>query len=80
MNALVTGGGGFLGLYITEQLLARGDRVRVLCRGRYRRLDELGVECIQGDIRDASTVAGKYSYAARSPEIHPPRRGRTFVK
>ncbi|MEX2286225.1 MAG: NAD-dependent epimerase/dehydratase family protein, partial [Planctomycetaceae bacterium] len=41
---------------ITEQLVARGDRVRVLCRGRYRRLDELGVECIQGDIRDVGIV------------------------
>src|SRR4029077_11691771 len=44
--ALVTGGGGFLGLYIVEQLVARGDKVRVLCRGRYARLDELGVESI----------------------------------
>ena len=56
MNALVTGGGGFLGLYITEQLVARGDRVRVLCRGRYRRLDELGIEWVQGDIRDVGIV------------------------
>jgi nucleoside-diphosphate-sugar epimerase len=54
--ALVTGGGGFLGLYIVEQLVARGDRVRVLCRGRYQRLDELGVEQLQGDVRDAAVV------------------------
>ena len=57
MQALVTGGGGFLGLYIVEQLVARGDRVRVLCRGRYARLDELGAECVTGDVRDASAVA-----------------------
>ncbi|MBX3437900.1 MAG: NAD-dependent epimerase/dehydratase family protein [Planctomycetaceae bacterium] len=57
MNALVTGGGGFLGLYIVEQLVARGDRVRVLCRGRYARLDELGVETVQADLRDGSAVA-----------------------
>lgn len=57
MHALVTGGGGFLGLYIVEQLIARGDRVRVLCRGSYPRLKELGVEVIQGDIRDSHTVA-----------------------
>lgn len=56
MHALVTGGGGFLGSYIVEQLVARGDRVRVLCRGNYPRLMELGVECVQGDIRDATTV------------------------
>jgi nucleoside-diphosphate-sugar epimerase len=56
VDALVTGGGGFLGLYIVEQLVARGDRVRVFCRGRYPRLDELGVETVQGDIRDAGAV------------------------
>lgn len=57
MHALVTGGGGFLGLYIVEQLVARGDRVRVLCRGRYPRLKELDVECVAGDVRDAESVA-----------------------
>ena len=56
MKALVTGGGGFLGLYITEQLIARGNQVRVLCRGQYDRLDELNVECVRGDIRDRKTV------------------------
>ncbi len=57
MKALVTGGGGFLGLYITEQLVARGDAVRVFCRGDYPRLHELGVELHRGDIRDAGAVA-----------------------
>ncbi|HEY2251267.1 MAG TPA: NAD-dependent epimerase/dehydratase family protein [Planctomycetaceae bacterium] len=56
-QALVTGGGGFLGLYIVEQLVARGDTVRVLCRGNYPRLAELGVECVAGDIRDPASVA-----------------------
>jgi len=56
MNALVTGAGGFLGLYIVEQLVARGDRVRAFCRGRYEELDALGVETVQGDVRDASAV------------------------
>ncbi|MFV2070635.1 MAG: NAD-dependent epimerase/dehydratase family protein, partial [Pirellulales bacterium] len=56
MHALVTGAGGFLGLYITEQLVARGDRVRAFCRGRYERLDALGVETVQGDIRDSQQV------------------------
>lgn len=57
MKALVTGGGGFLGLYIVEQLLEDGADVRVFCRGRYSRLDELGVETLQGDLRDAAAVA-----------------------
>lgn len=56
MRALVTGGGGFLGLYVVERLVARGDTVRVLCRGSYPRLTELGVECVAGDVRDAQAV------------------------
>lgn len=57
MHALVTGGGGFLGLYIVEQLIARGDNVRVFCRGTYPRLEELNVECHRGDVRDADAVS-----------------------
>lgn len=57
MKALVTGGGGFLGLYIVEQLCERGDEPRVFCRGHYPRLEELNVECVRGDVRDADAVA-----------------------
>lgn len=57
MRALVTGGGGFLGLYIVEQLRARGDDVRAFCRGDYPRLKTLGVEIHRGDIRDRAAVA-----------------------
>lgn len=56
MNALVTGGGGFLGLYVVEQLVARGDRVRVLCRGSYPELDSLGVETVRADLVDREAV------------------------
>ena len=56
MNALVTGAGGFLGLYIVEQLVARGDRVRALCRGSYPALDALGIEVQRGDVRDRDAV------------------------
>lgn len=56
MKILVTGGGGFLGLYIVEQLIAAGQTVRVFCRGEYPRLKELNVETVQGDIRDAAAV------------------------
>ena len=52
MNALVTGGGGFLGRYLVEQLLERGTQVRCFSRGRYPELESLGVETIQGDLRD----------------------------
>src|SRR6185295_4302231 len=57
MHALVTGGGGFLGGYIVDALLARGDRVRSFGRGEYPQLSAQGVEVIRGDIRDSSALA-----------------------
>ena len=56
MRCLVTGGGGFLGQYIVEQLIERGEEVRSLSRMRHRALDQLGVKHIQGDIRNAAVV------------------------
>ena len=56
MHAMVTGGGGFLGRYIVELLLARGDRVRSFGRGAYPELAALGVEVVRGDIADAAAV------------------------
>lgn len=56
MHALVTGAGGFLGQYIAEQLVARGDRVRGLSRRRYPELDALGMESVQGDVQDLAAV------------------------
>jgi nucleoside-diphosphate-sugar epimerase len=52
MQALVTGAGGFLGRYIVESLVARGDRVRGYARGEYPGLDAQGVEMARGDVRD----------------------------
>jgi len=57
MKALVTGGGGFLGRYIVEQLLARGDEVTVFARGAYPELGGLGVHLVRGDIQDADAIA-----------------------
>ncbi len=58
MHALVTGAGGFLGQYIVEQLIARGDRVRGLGRTRSPALDALGVEFVAADLRDRdATIA-----------------------
>jgi nucleoside-diphosphate-sugar epimerase len=57
MHALVTGGGGFLGRYIVEQLVTRGDRVRSFGRGAYPELEELGVEVVRGDIAEPASVA-----------------------
>ncbi len=57
MNALVTGGGGFLGKAIVHRLRARGDRVVSLARNRYAELDALGVVQHRGDIADSVAVA-----------------------
>ncbi|MFI4875184.1 MAG: NAD-dependent epimerase/dehydratase family protein [Blastopirellula sp. JB062] len=56
MRALVTGGGGFLGRYVVELLLARGDQVRVLGRRDYPDLAAQGVECLRGDVSDLDAV------------------------
>ena len=56
MNALVTGGGGFLGGAIVRMLVARGDRVRSLSRQHYPALRALGVEQLQGDLGDIASV------------------------
>lgn len=57
MHALITGGGGFLGRYIIEQLLARGDQVRSFGRGAYPDLESLGVDVVRGDLRHRTAVA-----------------------
>lgn len=57
MNMLVTGGGGFLGRYIVEQLQTAGHQVRVFCRGRYPQLSDSGVDVFQGDLQDAAAVS-----------------------
>ena len=56
MKALVTGGGGFLGLAIVRNLLMRGDEVRSFSRGTYPALDQLGVQSVRGDLADQAAV------------------------
>jgi nucleoside-diphosphate-sugar epimerase len=57
---LVTGGAGFIGSHLVEELLARGQRVRVvdnLSTGSERNLAHLrsDIDFIKGDLRDADT-------------------------
>jgi len=56
MNVLVTGGGGFLGRYIAEQLMQRGYVVSVLCRSAYPELSEQGINVIRGDVTNPDDV------------------------
>jgi nucleoside-diphosphate-sugar epimerase len=56
MKALVTGGGGFLGLAVTRLLLQHGWAVRSFSRQEYSTLEELGVEQHRGDLADSAAV------------------------
>jgi len=58
--SLVTGGAGFIGSHIVEELVRRGHRVRVLddfSTGRRENLDSVrdAVEILEGDVRDLET-------------------------
>ena len=57
MKILVTGGGGFVGGYVVERLLARGYSVRSIGRSPQPQLEEQGVEVVCGDLTDAAAVS-----------------------
>ena len=55
-STLVTGGAGFIGAHLVQELLTKGQYVRVLdnfSTGKRERLDAFGnqIEVIEGDIR-----------------------------
>lgn len=56
---LVTGATGYVGGWLVEHLAGRGYAVRALVRdvGKAERLEKLGVEIAEGDLRDAPSLA-----------------------
>lgn len=60
MNYLVTGGAGFIGSHLVRALLEEGGIVRILdnfSTGTRENLEGLGVEVIEGDLRDAGCIS-----------------------
>ena len=57
---LVSGGAGFIGSHLAEELVRRGHRVRVvdsLITGKLRNLEHIpGVDVLQGDLADAGVA------------------------
>jgi dihydroflavonol-4-reductase len=58
VTTLVTGAAGFLGSHVARQLVARGDRVRVLMRpsSNNRAISDLSLDYVTGDLRDAASL------------------------
>ncbi len=56
MKILVTGGGGFLGSAICQQLLARGHDVIAYQRSASDELERSGCQVVRGDITDAGLL------------------------
>lgn len=55
-NALITGGGGFLGKAIARKLVDSGRHVISFSRHFHPQLQQMGIEQIQGDLSDAKAV------------------------
>ncbi|MEP6835545.1 MAG: SDR family oxidoreductase [Gemmatimonas sp.] len=55
---LIVGGTGNLGGHVVEQLLSKGERVRVMTRdpSRARMLKDAGVQVVKGDLRDEQSL------------------------
>lgn len=66
-HAVVTGGGGFLGLEIVRQLRAAGVRVHSVSRSRYSEVEALGATCVQADLADPASAGSAFADAGVTP-------------
>ena len=74
MNILITGGAGFIGSHLAEQLLARGDHLWVIDNFATGRRDNLKphahLTLVEGTIADANLVQNAFQYARPNLVIH----------
>lgn len=68
MRILVTGAGGFLGRYVTDLLLIRGDTVTSLQRSPAPDLQQRGVQLVRGSVADPEAV--RSAVAGQEAVIH----------
>ncbi len=78
---VVTGGGGFIGRHLVQQLVERGERVRIVEKPGAHVLHPSGVEVAFADIRDRDAVrpalhGARFAYhLAANPNLWTRRRG-----
>lgn len=68
---VVTGPAGHVGANLVRALLAEGQQVRALVHRDRRALEGLGVDRVQGDVRDLDSLHRVFSGALRAADRAP---------